>query len=83
MDKGNGRLLFPSTNIPLQCRIADSLTQDERLLEALQSYEDEKWRIVAQRVGGGVTPMGCFDRVWELFNDDIDDASQFSFANSG
>ncbi|PTB38386.1 hypothetical protein M441DRAFT_120637, partial [Trichoderma asperellum CBS 433.97] len=41
---------------------------DQRLLEALQSYEDEKWRNVAQRVGNGVTPMGCCDRVWELFN---------------
>ncbi|RFU79550.1 myb dna-binding domain-containing [Trichoderma arundinaceum] len=56
---------------------------DERLLHALQSYEDEKWRIVAQRVGGGVTPMGCCDRVWELFNDDLDDASSFPFANEG
>ncbi|KAL7802106.1 hypothetical protein V8C44DRAFT_370716 [Trichoderma aethiopicum] len=52
---------------------------DERLLNALKSYEDEKWRIVAQRVGSGVTPMGCCNRVWELFNDDLDDASQFQF----
>ncbi|KAK1242021.1 hypothetical protein MKX07_000007 [Trichoderma sp. CBMAI-0711] len=55
--------------------------QDERLLDALKSYEDEKWRIVAQRVGNGVTPMGCCNRVWELFNDDLDDASQFSFSH--
>ncbi|KAL6890967.1 hypothetical protein GGI43DRAFT_211022 [Trichoderma evansii] len=54
---------------------------DQRLLEALQSYEDEKWRIVAQRVGSGVTPMGCCDRVWELFNIQVDDASPFTFAN--
>ncbi|KAF3076163.1 hypothetical protein V8C43DRAFT_288235 [Trichoderma afarasin] len=56
---------------------------DERLLDALQNYEDEKWRIVAQRVGGGVTPMGCCNRVWELFNDDIDDSPQFPFPNDG
>ncbi|KAL7932119.1 hypothetical protein V8C35DRAFT_308542 [Trichoderma chlorosporum] len=56
---------------------------DERLLDALQSYEDEKWRIVAQRVGGGVSPMGCCNRVWELFNDDLDDSSQFPFPNEG
>jgi hypothetical protein len=62
------------TNFPIQ---------DERLLEALQSYEDEKWRFVAQRVGNGVTPMGCCDRVWELFNDKVDDASPFPFVNDG
>lgn len=60
-----------------------TVTQDERLLDALQNYEDEKWRIVAQRVGGGVTPMGCCNRVWELFNDDIDDSPQFPFPNDG
>ncbi len=60
-----------------------TVTQDERLLDALQNYEDEKWRSVAQRVGGGVTPMGCCNRVWELFNDDIDDSPQFPFPNDG
>lgn len=58
-----------------------SQIQDQRLLEALQSYEDEKWRNVAHRVGNGVTPMGCCDRVWELFNIQVDDASPFTFAN--
>lgn len=61
--------------------LTDWSMQDERLLDALKSYEDEKWRIVAQRVGSGATPMGCCNRVWELFNDDLDDASQFPFTN--
>ncbi|KAK5997470.1 hypothetical protein PT974_02831 [Cladobotryum mycophilum] len=39
---------------------------DQKLRNALQNYENEKWRIIAHKVGGGFTPAACRDRAWEL-----------------
>ncbi|KAL1880774.1 hypothetical protein VTK73DRAFT_5159 [Phialemonium thermophilum] len=33
--------------------------QDQKLRAALQDYENEKWRIVANKVGTGFTPAAC------------------------
>ncbi|PWI64666.1 hypothetical protein PCL_08675 [Purpureocillium lilacinum] len=35
---------------------------DQKLLRALQDYENEKWRIVAHKVGSGFTPAACRER---------------------
>ncbi|KAK6207996.1 MYB DNA-binding domain-containing protein [Colletotrichum tabaci] len=39
---------------------------DQKLRTALQDYENEKWRIVANKVGTGFTPAACRERASEL-----------------
>ncbi|KAK3313744.1 hypothetical protein B0H66DRAFT_359711 [Apodospora peruviana] len=39
---------------------------DQKLRTALQDYENEKWRIVANKVGTGFTPAACRERATEL-----------------
>ncbi|TDZ37057.1 Transcriptional activator Myb [Colletotrichum spinosum] len=39
---------------------------DQKLRTALQDYENEKWRIVANKVGTGFTPVACRERAEEL-----------------
>ncbi|KAL3962967.1 hypothetical protein ACCO45_004490 [Purpureocillium lilacinum] len=39
---------------------------DPKLLKALQDYENEKWRIVAHKVGSGFTPAACRERSEQL-----------------
>ncbi|KAK1728052.1 MYB DNA-binding domain-containing protein [Colletotrichum acutatum] len=39
---------------------------DQKLRTALQDYENEKWRIVANKVGTGFTPAACRERAQEL-----------------
>ncbi|KAG7051979.1 MYB DNA-binding domain-containing protein [Colletotrichum scovillei] len=39
---------------------------DQKLRTALQDYENEKWRIVANKVGTGFTPAACRERTQEL-----------------
>ncbi|CRJ91614.1 hypothetical protein BN1708_009354, partial [Verticillium longisporum] len=39
---------------------------DQKLQSALQDYESEKWRIVANKVGTGFTPAACRERAQEL-----------------
>jgi hypothetical protein len=41
--------------------------QDHKLRTALQDYENEKWRIVANKVGTGFTPAACRERYEQLF----------------
>lgn len=40
---------------------------DHKLRTALQDYENEKWRIVANKVGTGFTPAACRERSEQLF----------------
>ncbi|GJN68209.1 hypothetical protein PLICBS_002252 [Purpureocillium lilacinum] len=39
---------------------------DQKLRKALQDYENEKWRIVAHKVGSGFTPAACRERSEQL-----------------
>jgi hypothetical protein len=39
---------------------------DSKLRAALLDYENEKWRIIANKVGTGFTPAACRERVAEL-----------------
>ncbi|KPM39664.1 hypothetical protein AK830_g6925 [Neonectria ditissima] len=49
---------------------------DQKLRNALQDYENEKWRIVANKVGTGFTPAACRERVEQLEVGDITGMSQ-------
>ena len=40
--------------------------QDQKLRTALADYESEKWRIIANKVGTGFTPVACRERVDQL-----------------
>lgn len=40
--------------------------QDQKLRAAMQDYENEKWRIIANKVGTGFTPVACRERASEL-----------------
>lgn len=42
------------------------MVQIQRLRTALQDYEQEKWRIVANKVGSGFTPAACREKAAEL-----------------
>lgn len=46
--------------------ITDSNVQIQKLRTAVHDYEQEKWRIVAQKVGTGFTSTACKDRWTEL-----------------
>ncbi|SPJ78390.1 uncharacterized protein FTOL_06779 [Fusarium torulosum] len=43
---------------------------DQKLRTALQDYENEKWRIVANKVGTGFTPAACRERAEQLTVED-------------
>lgn len=40
--------------------------QDHKLRSALNDYENEKWRIVAHKVGSGFTPAACRERASQM-----------------
>ncbi|KAK3356901.1 hypothetical protein B0T25DRAFT_566233 [Lasiosphaeria hispida] len=44
---------------------------DQKLRTALQDYENEKWRIVANKVGTGFTPAACRERASELIGENL------------
>ncbi|KAK4146884.1 uncharacterized protein C8A04DRAFT_34456 [Dichotomopilus funicola] len=44
---------------------------DQKLRTALQDYENEKWRIIANKVGTGFTPIACRDRAAELSGENL------------
>lgn len=53
----------------IPCRavvLTETTLQDQKLRTALQDYENEKWRIVANKVGTGFTPMACRERAAQL-----------------
>jgi hypothetical protein len=37
----------------------------------LQDYENEKWRIVANKVGTGFTPVACRERAAQLLGENL------------
>ncbi|CAI4219163.1 unnamed protein product [Parascedosporium putredinis] len=44
---------------------------DQKLRAALQDYENEKWRIVANKVGTGFTPVACRERAAQLMGESL------------
>jgi hypothetical protein len=38
------------------------ILKDQKLRAALADYESEKWRIVANKMGTGFTPVACRER---------------------
>ncbi|KAL2020385.1 hypothetical protein VTK56DRAFT_8514 [Thermocarpiscus australiensis] len=44
---------------------------DQKLRAALQDYENEKWRIIANKVGRGFTPAACRERAAQLLGEDL------------
>ncbi|PHH67932.1 hypothetical protein CDD80_408 [Ophiocordyceps camponoti-rufipedis] len=43
---------------------------DQKLRKSLQDYENEKWRIVAHKVGSGFTPAACRERAGQLVGEE-------------
>ncbi|KAL2172191.1 hypothetical protein VTG60DRAFT_7035 [Thermothelomyces hinnuleus] len=44
---------------------------DQKLRTALQDYENEKWRIIANKVGTGFTPAACRERAAQLSGESL------------
>ncbi|KAK4232174.1 transcriptional activator Myb [Podospora fimiseda] len=44
---------------------------DQKLKSALQDYENEKWRIIANKVGTGFTPAACRERAASLLGESL------------
>ncbi|KAL2106168.1 hypothetical protein VUR80DRAFT_7109 [Thermomyces stellatus] len=44
---------------------------DQKLRAAIQDYENEKWRIIANKVGTGFTPVACRERAAELMGNPL------------
>ncbi|EGS17780.1 SANT SWI3, ADA2, N-coR and TFIIIB'' DNA-binding domain-containing protein [Thermochaetoides thermophila DSM 1495] len=42
---------------------------DNKLKAAIQDYENEKWRIIANKVGTGFTPAACRERAMQLLGE--------------
>jgi hypothetical protein len=40
--------------------------QVQRLRKAIQDYENDRWRIIASKVGHGFTPAACREKATEL-----------------
>ena len=53
--------------------MTDKMTkpQDQKLKTALQDYENEKWRIIANKVGTGFTPAACRERAAQLSGENL------------
>ena len=53
--------------------VTDKMTkpQDQKLKTALQDYENEKWRIIANKVGTGFTPAACRERAAQLSGENL------------
>lgn len=43
-----------------------TLVKVQKLRTALHDYEQEKWRIIAQKVGTGFTSVACKEKAEEL-----------------
>lgn len=43
-----------------------TLSQVQKLRNALKEYENDKWRIISTKVGSGFSPGACKDKVTEL-----------------
>lgn len=57
--------------VHVTCFLTNSYMQDQKLKTALQDYENEKWRIIANKVGTGFTPVACRERAAELMGEDL------------
>ena len=70
----------PHTHKPLTVsffvlsQLTSYILQDHKLHSALNDYENEKWRIVAHKVGSGFTPAACRERAAQLMGGDEADA---------
>jgi hypothetical protein len=40
--------------------------QVQKLRRALEEYENDKWRLIAAKVGNGFSPTACQDKIEEL-----------------
>lgn len=62
------RACGPPSPLPSRPRADLSVAgpQDQKLRKALQDYENEKWRVVAHKVGSGFTPAACRERAGQL-----------------
>ncbi|KAF2144037.1 uncharacterized protein K452DRAFT_325329 [Aplosporella prunicola CBS 121167] len=56
----------------------------QKLRNAIQEYENDKWRIISAKVGSGFSPAACRDKVAELSGEAIlpDDAEDVSFSHA-
>jgi hypothetical protein len=55
-----------SSSGKINASIANTILQVQKLRTAVHDYEQEKWRIVAQKVGTGFTSAACKDKWTEL-----------------
>jgi hypothetical protein len=56
----------PCNTEKITASIANTMLQVQKLRTAVHDYEQEKWRIVAQKVGTGFTSAACKDKWTEL-----------------
>lgn len=52
--------------------------QVQRLHHAMADYEKDRWRIIANKVGHGVTPAACREKAMELNPETWQDENELS-----
>lgn len=57
--------------------------QIQKLRNAMQEYEADRWRIIASKVGSGFTPNACRDKAQELEAAEAEEQSGYTQSQMG
>ena len=56
--------------------------QVQKLRTAMHEYENDRWRIIATKVGSGFSPAACRDKAHELETGEVVDDDDPAYAQS-
>jgi hypothetical protein len=62
------RIMHDTRNPPPSMNLANRIwaKQVQKLRNAMSEYENDRWRIIASKVGSGFTPAACREKAQEL-----------------
>ena len=56
--------------------------QVQKLRTAMQEYENDRWRIIATKVGSGFSPAACRDKAHELETGEVVEEDEPTYTQS-
>jgi hypothetical protein len=56
--------------------LTDRLKQLQKLRNAIQEYENDRWRIISSKVGNGFSAAACKEKATELETEDDEDKEE-------
>ena len=48
----------------------------------MQEYENDRWRIIASKVGSGFSPVACRDKAQEIEAEEMEEGEQSGYTQS-